>query len=103
MIIDLTAREVVEWLTLEGYVKELFTVVLMPGIQMPKFDWADGGGFSVAGDIRSEDRGFGLLAGPPRRAGAPALHCAALGIEPRLTMWVSRPLQSCCINATTIA
>ena len=35
MIIDLAAREVVEWLTLEGYVKELFTVVLMPGVKCP--------------------------------------------------------------------
>lgn len=35
MIIDLTSREIVEWLTLEGYVKELFTVVMMPGISCP--------------------------------------------------------------------
>lgn len=35
MIIDLTSREIVEWLTLEGYVKELFTIVMMPGIKCP--------------------------------------------------------------------
>ena len=35
MIIDLAARKIVEWLTLEGYVKELFTVVMMPGIKCP--------------------------------------------------------------------
>lgn len=35
MIIDLTTREIVEWLTLEGYVRELFTVVTMPGIKCP--------------------------------------------------------------------
>ena len=35
MIIDLASREIVEWLTLEGYVKELFTVIAMPGIKCP--------------------------------------------------------------------
>ena len=35
MVIDLTSREIVEWLTLEGYVQELFTVITMPGIKCP--------------------------------------------------------------------
>jgi uncharacterized protein (TIGR03032 family) len=35
MIIDLASRTIVEWLTLEGYVKELFTVVALPGIKCP--------------------------------------------------------------------
>lgn len=35
MIVDLKAREIVEWLTLEGDVQELFTVVAMPGVKCP--------------------------------------------------------------------
>lgn len=35
MIIDLESREIIEWLTLEGYVQELFTVVMMPGVKCP--------------------------------------------------------------------
>lgn len=35
MIIEIPSRKVVEWLTLEGYVEELFTVVAMPGVKCP--------------------------------------------------------------------
>lgn len=35
MIVDLESRSIVEWLTLEGYVQELFTVVAMPGVVCP--------------------------------------------------------------------
>ena len=35
MVVDLNARAIVEWLTIEGYVKELFTVVPMPGVKCP--------------------------------------------------------------------
>jgi uncharacterized protein (TIGR03032 family) len=35
LIVDLVKGEIVEWLRIEGYVQELFTVVLMPGINCP--------------------------------------------------------------------
>ena len=35
LVIDLTDGTIVEWLRLEGYVNELFTVELMPGVKCP--------------------------------------------------------------------
>lgn len=47
MIIDLGSRDIVEWLTLEGYVQELFTVIMMPGVKCPSSIGPTDAGFPV--------------------------------------------------------